>query len=115
MKTSILLLALVLAAPSVAHAEWEQNATKLIEIKYYPDNPCDPPGRPISNIDDATWRCYLRALERYRQCILNYIRAAEQDIKTIEDKIDAAVNEYNSFLKRQMPASERKRKERKLD
>lgn len=64
----------------------------------YPRHECARPVPPYSN-DPLDRQFFKRDLERYRQCIRAYARAARYDREHVEDRANQAVEEFNDFIR----------------
>ena len=63
----------------------------------YPSHNCNKPFLPYSN-DKYSMDRFLREAEAYANCLEAYVRAAENDLSSIRSRINAVVQEHNSFI-----------------
>ncbi len=91
----LILFALAALAPWPQSSAFVAGPTNF--IGNYQDHWCNRPWPPITN-DDHAWRWFLDDVERYQACIQEYVEAANNDIRRINEKANAAIEEFNSFV-----------------
>jgi len=62
----------------------------------YPDHRCYKPSRPYGPIDQWAADRYNSYMRIYRDCVIDYLDNAENDIKRIKEKMQGAVDEASS-------------------
>lgn len=59
----------------------------------YPEHDCVKPRRPLPPVDQWAADSYNRDARRYRDCMIEYLENAENDIKRIKEKMEEVVDE----------------------
>lgn len=89
---------MMLIVLSLVLATWHGNAcagSGLLPGGTYPEAQCRSPLRPLAGDKQWEWMHYRDEMARYRACVEEYVRAAREDIRIIQEQMDRAIRDYN--------------------
>ncbi|WP_457318037.1 hypothetical protein [Stenotrophomonas sp. P5_B8] len=93
MSRVVVMVAMALvSSASVLHsrAAWAVSGPSNLSSSRYPAPRCEPPRKPSGNTPSDQSR-YQREVKEHFRCVEKYVDAGQNDIKRIQESIDAAV------------------------
>ncbi|KAF1013345.1 MAG: hypothetical protein GAK31_03494 [Stenotrophomonas maltophilia] len=84
------------AASSVVNPAWAVSGPSNLSSSRYPEPRCTPPRKNTSNSSSDQSR-YQRDVKDYFACVEKYVEGGNNDIKRIQEALDAAVRGARNY------------------